>query len=414
MDGDVIDVGTNHTKVSILRHAVPYQEQLLLFSDQTQFRLTKGDILSPSTVGIEPITEFESSIAAKPAPVGNFVFFAVEKSDYASIREYFVADDSQRNDARDITGHVPQYIPSGVTSITGSSNEDIVFVETDGQPEKLYVYKYFWSANEKVQSSWSEWTWPDVTAVLGKHFIQSNLYLIMKRADGIYLEKIEMDLGADDASGTGYSLSIDRKILSSNATEVSASYNAGTDQTTYTFANMVWKSVPKVIGIAGNTDYPAGYDVPIVGDPTTYDSNTIVLDGDTTGETFLFGLPFESLYELSEVVIKNQTKRGSEVPIGEGRLQLMWLTIVFAYTGYIKATVSALGRADNYYEYTGLSLSSNQYVLGTLPVQSGKLRIPVFTKSDRVSITLSSSSIMPWQIISADWIGNFVSRIRSL
>lgn len=414
VDGDPIDVGTNHTKVSILRHSVPYQEQLLMFSDQTQFRLTKGDILSPSSVGIEPITEFESSILAKPAPVGNFVFFAVEKSDFASLREYFVADDSQRNDARDITGHVPNYIPSGVTAITGSSNEDVVLVETEGDLTKLFVYKFFWSGNEKVQSSWSYWTWPDVTAILGKHFIQSDLYLVVKRADGVFLEKMELDTGAQDASGTGFSLAMDRKILSTDTDHVSVSYSAITDLTTYTFSQVTWKSVPLVIGVVGNEDYPPGYSVTISGNPDTYDSNTIVLEGDTTGETFLFGIPFDSEYHLSEVVMKAQTSRGSEVPVAEGRLQLMYFNIVYADTGYFKVTVTAEGREPNEYIFNGRQIGSEENVVAELPIDSGSLRVPVMSKSNRVSIKITTDSVLPMRIISTDWVGNFHAKTKRL
>lgn len=268
VDGDPIDVGTNHTKVSILRHAIPYQEQLLLFSDQTQFRLTKGDILSPASVGIDPITEYESSIDAKPAAVGNFIFFAVEKSDFASMREYFVADDSLRNDAREITGHVPRFLPSGVTRIAGSSNEDVIVMQSSGSAaNELYIYKYFWSGQNKVQSAWGKWTFPDVDKILGFDFIKSTLYLVMKRDDGIHLEKMELDTGSQDDSGTGYDYHMDRKIFSTNADVTGTYYGDNLDHTAYTFGDIDWDNTlePICVGIAGNSaSYPVGYNVPFL------------------------------------------------------------------------------------------------------------------------------------------------------
>ena len=45
LDTDPIDVASTHTKVSILRHAVSFDEELLLFSDQTQFVLKGGATL---------------------------------------------------------------------------------------------------------------------------------------------------------------------------------------------------------------------------------------------------------------------------------------------------------------------------------------------------------------------------------
>lgn len=414
VDGDVIDVGTNHTKVSILRHAVPYQEQLLLFSDQTQFRLTKGDILSPSTVGIEPITEFESSITARPEPVGNFVFFAVEKTDFASVREYFVADDSLRNDAREITGHVPEYLPSGIELISGSSNEDILLIKTSGSTSpEIYVYKYFWSGQEKVQSSWSKWTFPDVTAILGFDFIRSTVYMVNKRADGVFLEKMDLDTGAQDGSGTGYNYRLDRKVFSNEA-GVSASYNAGLNQTTFTFSEITWKSVPKVIGIAGNSEnYPVGYYTAIVGAPTTYDANTIVVEGDATGDDFAFGIPFETVYELSDIVVKEQGPDRGAVPITEGRLQIFWITFNYADSGYFEIEVNNVGRAANRYTFNGRTMGSLENPVGDLPIdQSGTFRVPVFTRNDRANVTIKSDDALPFRMLSADWIGNLFVRFR--
>jgi hypothetical protein len=415
VDGDPIDVGTNHTKVSILRHAVPYQEQLLLFSDQTQFRLTQGDILSPATVGIEPITEFESSINAKPAAVGNYVFFAVEKSDYASIREYYVADDSQRNDAREVTGHVPAYLTGGISQIEGSSNEDVLLIKSDGSPLTLFVYKYFWSANEKLQSSWSEWDFPDVTAILGYGFIRSTLYLVLKRADGVFLEKMELDVGAEDGTGADYNLRLDRKLLSTNAL-VSANYDAIADETTYTFEDIVWKSVPKVVGISGNSvENPAGYYVAIVGNPTTYNSNEIVVAGDTTDDDFMFGIPFTSEYTISKQIPRKPVDGGGSVPVTEGRLQILWMNIRYSETGYFKIQVAAQGRDTNEYEFNARTLATSELGIGEIPIsEEGSFRFPVLSKNDRVSIKIVSDDVLPMRIIAADWIGNFIQKYQRM
>ena len=411
LDGDPIDVSSTHTKVSILRHAVPYQEQLLLFSDQTQFRLTKGDILSPKTVGIEPITEFESSRVAKPAAVGNFVFFVVEKSDYATVREYFIASDTRSNDAREITGHVPEYVPSDVVALRGSSNEDLLLMQVASEDDSFYCYKYFWSGEQKVQSAWFKWTFPDVTKILGYQFYESRLYMLMKRADGVFIERMELDSGAQDDSATGYNLSTDRKLLDTDS-EVSAAYNSGTDQTTYTFATMTWKSVPNVIGIAGNSDtHPPGYETTIVGSPTSYNANTIILEGDTTSDTFMFGLAVDKTYQLSELSVKATGDGNAKVPIAEGRLQLQRIKFVFADSGYFKWSVVQQGRAETKeYIYTGRAAGSTENTVNELPIESGVFSVPVHSRNYRVSITMTSSSPMPFRLLSADWTGMFHAR----
>ena len=67
IDSEPIDVAASHTKVAILRSAVTVEQELILFSDQTQFVLTSStDNLTPRTANVVVVTEFESDDDAQP------------------------------------------------------------------------------------------------------------------------------------------------------------------------------------------------------------------------------------------------------------------------------------------------------------------------------------------------------------
>lgn len=106
LDDDPIDVGVSHTKVSLIRHAVPFAETLLLFSDQTQFQLAKTDILTPNTVSIDQATEYECSLRAKPVGIGRHVYFTVNRGKFTGVKEYYLDAATEVLDAAEITGHV--------------------------------------------------------------------------------------------------------------------------------------------------------------------------------------------------------------------------------------------------------------------------------------------------------------------
>ena len=59
LDSDPIDVTVSTGKVTNLKETVGFQENLLLFSKNSQFVLRGGDLLTPNTVSIAPITNFE-------------------------------------------------------------------------------------------------------------------------------------------------------------------------------------------------------------------------------------------------------------------------------------------------------------------------------------------------------------------
>ena len=57
LDSDPIDIAISHPKVSVIEHAVPFNEILILFSALTQFRLGADELLTPKTVNIKPLAE---------------------------------------------------------------------------------------------------------------------------------------------------------------------------------------------------------------------------------------------------------------------------------------------------------------------------------------------------------------------
>ena len=117
VDSDPIDIAASHTKVSILKHAIPMAEQLILFSDQTQFVLTSSSVLTltPQTATIVVETEFESSDAASPVSSGNSIYYLTNKGSFAGVREYLTQEDLTIKDAANITVHVPRLIPTNIS-----------------------------------------------------------------------------------------------------------------------------------------------------------------------------------------------------------------------------------------------------------------------------------------------------------
>ena len=83
LDSEPIDVAASHTKVSTLKHAIPFDRKLLLFSDQTQFILKGADFITPKNTSISQTTEYEASTTAKPASAGSVVYFPAKRGGFS-------------------------------------------------------------------------------------------------------------------------------------------------------------------------------------------------------------------------------------------------------------------------------------------------------------------------------------------
>jgi hypothetical protein len=107
-----------------------------------------------------------------------------------------------------VTAHVPAYIPANVFKMAAATNESLLALLTRDEPEAIYVYKIYFLAEDKLQSSWSRWSFAEGARVLNAGFINTNLYLMLQREDGVYLEVLGVDAHRVDA---GMSLEVNAR-----------------------------------------------------------------------------------------------------------------------------------------------------------------------------------------------------------
>ncbi len=224
LDDDPIDVEVAHPRVTDLRYALPFGGEMLIFGDAVQFAMTAGDTLTPRTVAVNLATEFESDLLCTPIVAGSAAYFPFSNDSFAGVREYFLVDSTGKHDAAMITGHVPQYIPGHIVKLSASTVENTMVALSSTDQDALYVYNWFYNGSDKVQSSWSTWTFEG--KVLGAEFIGSMLYLLMGRDEcGLFLEKINLTNRSD---GT-YVIHLDRRTG-----DYETLYDAASNTTTIT------------------------------------------------------------------------------------------------------------------------------------------------------------------------------------
>ncbi len=139
LDADPIDVTVSNREITNLRAAQPFQENLTIFSDTAQFVLKGGDLLTPRTVSISQVTNFDYTKTVEPLPLGSYLYFPFDRGSHTGLREYTINSTTDVYDSDEITQAVPQYIPNDLLSLTGSNSEGLIAAisgkveTTDGQ-----------------------------------------------------------------------------------------------------------------------------------------------------------------------------------------------------------------------------------------------------------------------------------------
>lgn len=386
LDTDPIDVTVSTNRVSLLKHALPFSESLLIFSDQTQFILSSAEFLSPLDISLNVTTEFEADLDTTPVGAGRYVFFASPGGAFSTIREFYLQTDTEVKDATDVTGHVPRYIAGGVKQMIASSNYNMLCLITDdsASSKTLWIYSYYWNGQNKVQSSWSQWKFDaDILAIT---FVQDDIFMVVQRSNKVYLEKVQ--LSQDEAVGattTGHEILLDRRV------KVTSDSNLTNFATVYYGDGSSLKYIDK----AGNT-----LSLAQAQDLTLSTSNPIYV-----GQSFTFK------FQFSEIIVGQGQK-----PQTISRLQLRNMTLNFANTGNFTARVTHTNRItedtdDKLFTGRKVSQASNK-TNQTSIINSGSFKVPLLGNSKNIKLELLSESHLPCEFQSAEWEGFYHIRSR--
>lgn len=402
-DDDPLDLAVSHNRISILKYAVPFSEQLLLWSDQAQFVLSSSGILSPKTVELNLTTEFDVQDTARPFGIGRGVYFSAPRASFTSLKRYYAVQDvSDVKNAEDVSAHVPSYIENRVFNIHGSGTENYVTLLSDGAPDRVYVYKFLYLAEDIAQQSWSHWEFGLGVNVLAAASIGSYMYLLMDRFEGVVLERVEFTAFTKDFDHEAYRSYIDGKVSTTctvydedrNESEMNLlELYGGAPQNLTKFWTI------DTDGVSILHEAPKGG---WASDPRVY------LNGDHRGRRFVVGRQFLFLYEFSKFLIKQTADDGSISTEDSGRLQLRRAWLNYESSGTFEINVSN-GYKEYVYTMSGGRIGS-EVRLGELNLGTGQYRFPVTGNALKQSVTLMSDTPNPLNVIGCGFEGNYVRR----
>lgn len=401
-DGDPIDYSASHDEVSILRYAITFQEALLLFGDKNQFVLESGDVLSPSTAVITHVSPYAINRDIKPVVGSKTLFYCSGEDDEATgatrVKEFYIDSEHDRKEASDITAHVPKYIPDDVVRMVSTPDREMLFI-LPASGKELYVYKYFWSGTDKIQSAWFKYTLPPRATCKSIELIGDTLYLFNDYEGALYLDSLVIDTD-EFYTPTSFDICLDRQI---QHTATTRTYDTTTGVTKVVLPFVADTSLLEAV--ENNTNIL----INIVPDGI---SDTLYFIGDYTTIPFTLGYKYNRLYRFSEQYLRPQT--GDVSSITTGRLQYRNWTINYGLSGTFNVDVVAVDDAP--YETTAGSVMSsavvgiNTFGVGSASLAEGQIRTGVHAKSDRVRIQITSDSHLPFTIVSAAWEGRYTTR----
>jgi hypothetical protein len=206
LDSDPIDISSSTTEIGTLYHALPFYDRVVLFANGLQFSLQSDGELTSKSVSLQQSTSFNVDINAEPIAIGNKIYFAVNKGDFSSVQEYYINPNTILLDGIDVTANVPSYLNGSVSHFSGSDISSLLLCSSSTKKHELGVYKFFYSGDEKVQSSWSKWSFGVNNNVKLAYIKRDKVYFIIETVGTtetkISMVYLDLDPTKKDAIGT--------------------------------------------------------------------------------------------------------------------------------------------------------------------------------------------------------------------
>ena len=431
LDSDPIDVVASNNRVSILKYAVPYQDELILFSSQYQFRFNAAEtVLTPATAQITVLTQFEIDTNVRPQLAGGGIIFCQANGDFSQFREFSVrgAGTALTADAQDLTGYVSAYVPSSVFKITVNDTSNALFAlsHKTGFKDRIYVYKYFLRSSsggvERAQSSWSHWTFAGADEILQVLCIRETLFCLMRYGTKVFLEKIPVqDRSPEPPSGSPYPLLLDRRVSTTNETPTamrvaSGTYNANANTTTWTLP----------FAAAATTQAWSGFHTTFNGGvllSTITSGNTITASGNWAGAPIFFGESYEFRYRFTKFKLYKEIGVGKAAANVE-RTQVRHAKLRYHETAYFDIEVTAERRDTAVYKFDGTVLASRISKIGSaLPngydpdddrYKEGVFSVPIMSRGERCNVEIKNDTPHPCKFSTCEWVALITGKARAL
>lgn len=390
LDSDPVDVQLTHNRISNIRFVVPFNEQLVIFTDVGQHILrSQFAEFTSKNLSSELVTAFPAKSDVRPCLIGDRIMFVQDQGTYSTVQEFLAEEQVDGYKVESITAHLQDYLPAKMTRMFGSAVHRTLFMLSDDQPGCMYVYRYFHAGKDKVMSSWSKMIF-DGEVIFGE-VSDNRIYLVLARDDGYHLCYMDLDLPKDNmVSGDDWLVHLDYRKTVSTPT-----WDAG-------LSNVVWNSIGYDTSVSTGLGYAVFTDngecvalsPNIAG--TGWQMFSSPLDqNDYLGRAAIVGIGYASSYEFSEAILRSAT---TNVPVTAGRLQMRTMRILFGDTGKLVATVNGGG--------------SYATTHATSAPQDGEIRIPILANSHDYSVIAGNAQWEPYplSIISMEWEAEYFHR----
>ena len=395
VNSDPIEVGSNANSSAAYEWCLPFQKDLVLFSNSHQAVLPSGNTgVTPATATVVPTSGFAVDTTSSPIIVGRTIMYSKPRSQtFFGLMEMVPSSytDSQYT-SLDVTPHLPRYFGGRCRFSVSSSTANIALFAPSTDKHALIVHEYHWEGDEKIQQSWHQWTFP--YEVAQAYFALDVITILFVKSGKILIGKIDPRQGTIGVGGE-YVTHLDN--------QKTVSYSNNTIPVPSDWLIFDGSMKDNLIAVVGSGDSIGE----LIG--TTYNSGNLITDISHPSGDATIGIPFESSIVLTPPIAIDQ----SENPIHTGKITALRFMVTTTDSGAYKLNLSD-GRSENFGgPVPVLSFDSSDLELGASLVSTRSTALlPARTDARTTYLELHTDTADQMNIQSVEYVLRMTQRFQ--
>ena len=368
-----------------------------MFAETQQFLLhTDSDALTPDTGKVSNISTYRYSPQTDPISLGTTIAFIDSAGRNGRFFEMFDIRREGEPSMIEQTKVVPRLLPTDLTTITNSRENNTVFLAKGGEKD-IFGYRYFNTGDRRVQSAWFKWSLP--FNVKNLFVLDDELYIVQDTSYNLLKIPLqEIDTAREATGDDFYGDSIKYRVhLDSSKSLTAGSYNGTHTEVSFTSAGSgVGTSLAAVNLTTGEV---------FIEDTTQRNAPSYKFLGDFGGDTVVVGWMYEMKVDLPRIFVK---KKAGEQTTSDltASLTIQRVNMRFGPVGQIDVDLKRLGKSTVTTQYDATPM--DHYDADEVTFVSEKTQqVPVYERNKNCNITLKSFHPGPASFHSMTWEGDY-------
>ena len=223
---DPIDLSVSSIKPTKLTAVLPVPQGLVLFSSRQQFLMFSEDnALSPLTVNVRTLSNYEVDDDIDPVDLGTYLVFLSKASSHSLLFAMVTNGDNNQPTVGEISKSVTEWISANVTDMVSDAQNDLILT-FDRNDNRMYNYRRFNNGEQDIMQAWYNWDLPGNPQAVAVY--NNECWMVVEGKDKYYLGSIDLNTSALSqivaSSGGSYS----NPAIDYYTSPKSVSYNSDT------------------------------------------------------------------------------------------------------------------------------------------------------------------------------------------